>query len=258
MFQQLNLSNTPKALKNLLWAVAILSLFCACFNHFFSGMPKEILELSWNGLYHYYIWQPISYIFLQPSEDGISFSFLITLAFRLFLLWQFGFSILTTVGRKAFFKLFLIAGVAAGFGSLAATYFMIGGSSIGIAGTLPVIYALMVCWAMLFPDFKLLLFFTLPLKGKWLALIFIGYNLLSDLSSGSFIQFTGCLTGVVVGYLYAVIAWQCKSPFEATWKMDRTLMRWVINLRRFKKPIIKKSSKVVDIKDARLMSDNEL
>lgn len=71
---------TPPAVKYLVIFNGIIAVFSASvqsiFDYFsvFPG-PQNLLSLSWWGLKNGYVWQPLSFLFVQDSYGGLSIFF---------------------------------------------------------------------------------------------------------------------------------------------------------------------------------------
>ncbi len=119
---------TPKAIQKLILTTCVIALFSALTEPVFTqifGIPglQTWLSLSWIGIHHYFIWQPLSYLFVQSNGSmGITLSFLIGLAFDMYILWIMGSAILDTVGTKPFLRLYFLSGIGAGLLALVAMY----------------------------------------------------------------------------------------------------------------------------------------
>jgi membrane associated rhomboid family serine protease len=113
------------------------------------------LDLDMVGPPHWQVWRLVSYMFL-PIEAPIW-----ALAFELYIFWLMGSSMERQWGA---FKLNL--------------YYVIGmiGTTIGAAvlgasaGNVYLVASVLLGFATLFPDYRLYLFFLLPVKVKWLGL----------------------------------------------------------------------------------------
>ncbi len=132
------------------------------------GRPEYVQALTLNpqAVLGGQVWRLVSYIFIPPFVHPI---FMI---FALLLMWRFAqgleevwgsfrvnvFYLCGMLGTTIFA---LISGGAAGNGYLNATVFF--------------------AFATLFPDYRLMLFFILPVPVKWLALISVGFLLLAFL-----------------------------------------------------------------------------
>jgi len=125
---------------------------------------------------YFRFWQLASYLFLHAG--------LAHLAFNMIALWSFG-RVLEQVWGSARFLLFFVAcGVGAGLAHLAISAVTPGLPAVGASGA---VYGTLVAFALLFPDFKLLLIFLpIPIKARY----FVPVLLLVDLTAG--------LTGVSI------------------------------------------------------------
>lgn len=242
---------TPDPIRRLIFATCGITIFTAfsetVFRQIFgwSGL-FEYLSLSWQGLQHYYLWQLVTYMFVQSTYGyGISLFFLLSLAFNMYILWALGTQLLERLGTKAFLRFYFIIGVAAALLSLGVM--ALSGTNAILSGPLPSILAVLMVWTMLNPDIEVLLFFLIPLQAKWLMAGIIAAIVLITLSQLDFISLVFDLSGIVFGYLYAVIAWEFHGPFQFTAPLEKALKR--------SKPDQK--GKIVDIKTGLPITEND-
>ncbi len=215
---------TPRAVRNIIFATIIISLFAALiepsfFQLFgFSG-PQEWLSLSWdNGISNYFVWQPVSYLFVLPQGyNGISFNLLITLAFQMYIVWTVGTVIYNRIGSKEFIYLYFGTGILAG---LAASFIA---PNYIFSGPTPVILALFTIWMLTDPESEIFLMMTFPVKVKWLTVAILGGIFLIHISTLEVVYLFFYLLGPLAAYLIGTIAWGMESPFAATAKIDRFL-----------------------------------
>jgi membrane associated rhomboid family serine protease len=211
-------NKTPKPLKILLLTTFVVSLVSALLNHalpryFDVTSPQHILGLSSWGIEHLYLWQFFTYLFVHPIVHGISFSFLLSLGFNLYLLWVIGTSIIERRGLNSFFSIYFSSGLFVGL--ILFSLQTLTGMPAPFFGNTPSLYALLLAWLMLFPEAQLFLLLALPIKAKWLVLVILGANLFIDLSVGEWINAVACLSGAFFGYLYPLFIWKMKSPFPS-------------------------------------------
>ncbi len=254
---------TPKAIQKLILTTCLIALFSALTEPVFTqifGIPglQTWLSLSWIGIHHYFIWQPLSYLFVQSNGAmGITLSFLIGLAFDMYILWIMGSAILEAVGTKPFLRLYFLSGIGAGLLALVAMYIT---KRYGIvAGPLSSILAIMTVWTMLNPEANLLIFFLFLLKAKWLLAGILGAILLVNVSQGDGVSLVLYLSGALLGYLYALMAWDLKSPFAWTHRFDRFLASCAEKMRTgtAKAQEIGRKTKILDIQTGKPIEDDE-
>lgn len=126
------------------------------------------------GSSEFEIWQLISHMFLH---GGVSH-----LAFNMIGLWSFGRVLERVWGGQRFLTFYLICGVGAAILHLAVS----GPYSVAV-GASGALYGVLVAFAMLFPNFKIMLIFLpIPIAAKY----FVPVLLLLDLSAG--------ITGVAI------------------------------------------------------------
>lgn len=241
---------TPSAIKQMILATVSIAILAALTEPLFTqifGIPglQTLLSLSWFGIRHYFLWQPLSYLFVQANgSSGITFPFLIGLAFNMYILWIMGTAVLGVVGTKPFLRLYFFSGIGAGLLALFVMY-LTGRYGI-LAGPLPSILAIMTVWTMLNAEASLLLYFLFPIKAKWLLAGVLGGILLVNISQGDWISLVLYFSGALLGYLYGVVAWGLTSPFAWTHGFDRLLGSWK-----------SKKTKIIDIRTVMPIEDDE-
>ncbi|NDD59394.1 MAG: rhomboid family intramembrane serine protease, partial [Chlamydiae bacterium] len=218
-------SDRLKPLKILILINIGLSLFCALFDSLFPYLnmprPQIFLSLSLWGVKHLFLWQFLTHFFISPLSQGFNISFVLYIVFNMYFLWMVGSSVIAQKGVKHFLTLYLGGGVLGGV--VAASILVSTGSPMLIAGLNPAFYALLTAWMMLFPEMQVLLFFTIPVKIKWLILGILGVNLFMDLSNGDLLHFLPYLASVVFGYLYALLIWRTHGPFPKLHTFEKSL-----------------------------------
>jgi membrane associated rhomboid family serine protease len=152
------------------------------FRQYFALVPATFFEGR--------VWQVFSYMFLHGSLWHVFFNMLA--------LFMFGSVLEREWGPREFLKYYLLTGLA---GGLCYAFFN-HGSYIPTVGASGAIYGLLVAYAVLFPDNVLYVWFVIPLKAKWFAIIFGVIEFLASFSSGSQIAHLAHLGGMVVGYVY--------------------------------------------------------
>ncbi len=228
------LSNkTPKSVKWLIVITAALSLLVPVATYYFAPISSW-LSLSLFGLKQLWLWQPLTYFFLNSAGIGISFALLFTLFLQMVLLWFTGSEIDARFGSKQFLTFYLGAGLFAGI--IASLALLIFNSSTLLATSAPPILALMLVWAMIYPDLELTFLFFVRIKTKWLIALYLVFSLLISLSYGAGITFLADLSGILFGFLVGRYLWKLPNPYP-------------LNLEFRRKPSKKASSddKVIDI-----------
>lgn len=212
-----------KAVKRLIFATTIVSIFSIFITQLFSQASEytnlqKLFSLSWNGFQNFFIWQPFTYMFVHSTANYTPIFFIFHLSFNMILLWFIGTSLVEDLGSKPFLRLYFSSGIIAGLTSL---FFMwLTQNTQLIAGCTPSIFAILIVWSMLFPEFELLVFLAFPMKAKWLVLGYLSIDLLVNLSDANFVISFMNLSAILVAYLYATLAWNLQSPFSSIHSLD--------------------------------------
>ena len=148
-------------------------------------------------------WQIVTYSFLHANFSHLFFNMLG--------LWMFGTELEHVWGQRRYVTFYFASVVAAALMQLLVNFVVgAGGPTIGASGGL---FGLLLAFAMLFPNRTILLFFVIPMKAKWLAVL---YGVL-ELYQGVYVMNSGVahfahLGGMLGGYL-TLRYWRGQAPF---------------------------------------------
>jgi len=222
--------STPDVIKYIIITTITISIGSAFTNEIFRWLfsipgPQEFLSLSWWGLSQLFLWQPLSFLFVQVSGmAGITIHFLINLAFQMYLLWVMGTNIFEHLGKKHFLKIYFGSGVLAGLVTVLLSG-LIGFYPV-LEGPSPAIIGLAIVWLLLNPESEILLFFLIPVKAKWLIAGILGAILLINLSQMNLVNLLFYLTGACFAYIYGVVTCHLRSPFPETHAFEDRIRGW--------------------------------
>jgi membrane associated rhomboid family serine protease len=140
----------------------------------------SFLSFNLNSLLHGEIWRLVTYIFV-PSSSNLFFMLI-----ALYFYYWIG-STLERQWGQAKFNLYYFSGVLLTvLGAVIAS--LISGYNVTVAGTEYVNLSMFFAFAMLFPNTQVLLFFIIPIKMKWLAIldgVFFAWQIVGALAAGS-------------------------------------------------------------------------
>lgn len=228
---------TPPTIKHLIIWTCVLVVLSAVIQSIsdqfgLSPGPIQLFSFSWWGINNLYIWQPLTFLLIQPySSSGVTFFSLISLFFSMYMLWILGTAIYELVGRRAFLRFYFICGIAAGIFAL--LMMPLTGKYAMLAGSAPAILALLTAWSMAYPETEIVLFFLIPIKAKWIMAGLAGAILLITFSQWDIASLFLYLSAIFFGYVYACLAWGWRSPFLITQRMDSLLATLGLGLRRY-------------------------
>lgn len=143
-----------------------------------------------------FLWQPFTYMFLHAGLWHVGLNML--------MLWMFGSELERIWGHREFLRYYFITGVGSGLFSLVPYLFAVfTGSSMvpSIIGASGAVYAILLAYAMTYPERTVLLYFIMPIKVKYLMLI-MGVITFLSVGNGDGISHITHLGGLVVGWVY--------------------------------------------------------
>jgi membrane associated rhomboid family serine protease len=150
-------------------------------------------------------WQIITYMFLHGG--------FMHLFFNMFALWMFGMDIENIWGTKKFLIYYFLCGIGAGIANLfIAPLFGQAAPTIGASGA---IYGILVAFGFLFPDRPIYLYFFVPVKAKYLVIIYMVIEFISASNSfNSGVAHIAHLGGGIVGFIYLLITYKRLGNFN--------------------------------------------
>lgn len=216
----------------------------------FDMMPLEIVFNYYLGLmplgHGFYPWQLVTYQFMHANFTH--------LLYNMFGLWMFGMEVEHVWGSRRFLGFYLLCGVAAGVSQLIlapllepTSVISITGAGIPTVGASGAVYAVLVAFAMMFPDRYIFVYFLLPIKAKYLIVALIAFGIFS-IGDQSAVANLAHLGGAAAGFIYVVYLSR-RFPFQGT--VER--IGWWMNSRRFRS----KEEPNHEVVDAKVFDINE-
>lgn len=129
-------------------------------------------DAFWRGQ----IWRPITWMFVEDSPIG--------LALRLVLLYWLGGDLAAAWGDRRFLYRYFLFGAAAGVATCLLALALPPLGREAWLGGWPLIEALTIAWATIYPDRDLYIFLILPLRGRRLIALVIGLTVVTGLFLG--------------------------------------------------------------------------
>lgn len=120
----------------------------------------QLLGLTPSAFWRGALWQPISYLFLHGSLSHLFFNMLA--------LWMFGGVLESVWGTRGFLKYYFLTGIGAGLSNC----LLMPGMGQPIIGASGAIYGLLAAYGILFPNTTVFISFLIPIKAKYLVVIF--------------------------------------------------------------------------------------
>ncbi|MGB9696331.1 MAG: rhomboid family intramembrane serine protease [Ignavibacteria bacterium] len=140
-------------------------------------------------------WQLFTYMFLHGDFTHIFFN--------MFALWMFGVELENLWGTKRFLFYYFLCGLGAAVANLfIAPLFSPVGPTIGASGA---VYGILVAFGYLFPNRYIYIYFMIPLKAKYLVILYMLLELFAVTSQSSTgIAHIAHLGGAIVGFVYLI------------------------------------------------------
>lgn len=158
----------------------------------------------------YYAWQLGTYMFLHGNFFHIFLN--------MYALMLFGIPVEQLWGSKKFLIYYFFTGIGAGL-TIFIINIVVGGSgafvpTIGASGA---VFGLLLAFGILFPDIELLVFFFIPMKAKYLVVLYGGIEFMSLINAGtdSSVSHVGHLGGLLFGLIFFLITRRRGIEFTA-------------------------------------------
>jgi membrane associated rhomboid family serine protease len=173
-------------------------------NPTFYELALGYLGLVPAALFHGFIWQIVTYMFLHGSFMHILFNMLA--------LWMFGSELEHEWGAKRFLQYYFVTGIGAGITNAVFQPH----SFVPIVGASGAIYGLLLAFAIRWPNRPILIWFLFPMPAKYFVIIFGAFEFVSSLPSvmdrgqghGGGIAHLAHLGGILFGLLFLwIVPW---------------------------------------------------
>lgn len=163
-----------------------------------------------------FLWQPFTYFFLHGNFSHIFWN--------MFALFMFGMPLEVLWGKKKFIIFYMISGVITGI-IAGIIYYFIGMGNIPMVGASGAIYAILIGFALTFPDELILLFFIFPIKAKYTPVVFAIIDLLLGIGTSTHIAHFAHLTGLAVGYVVYLFMFKQNYSFKRGYIKNKNFIR---------------------------------
>lgn len=177
--------------------------------------------VPWFVVHEFRIWQLATYMFLHGG--------LLHILFNMLALWMFGAELERMWGSREFLKFYFTTGIGAGILTVLFALLPFGFAQqlqtaivIGASGA---IYALLLAYAMYFPDRPIYMYFVFPIPAKIFVLIMGAIAFYSSLvETGGGVANATHLGGLVVGYFYLK-----RGRMHLVSELKYRYLKWKIN-----------------------------
>ena len=161
--------------------------------------PRSGVYLALNPvtfLQYKFYWTPITYMFTHGGMSHIIFNMLG--------LFFFGPQLEHRMGSWEFLTFYMVSGILSGVFSL--IVYIISGYNVFLVGASGAIFAILLAFAVYFPNAIVYIFFVIPVKTKIMVLLFTGIELFQEIFgiNGGIGHLTH-LAGFAIAFLYFVI-----------------------------------------------------
>lgn len=175
------------AISGLMRYIVIINVVGALLGLISTDVYFQYLSLDFGQILHGQIWRFVTFIFYPSLGSGyINPMDILFFAIELYLYNMIGNSLENAWGAFRF-NLYFASGIILNILSSIILYVTFGASfPIGLSA---INQAMFLAFAVLYPNIQLLLFFIIPVKVKWLGILYgaiIGYNVISYLAGGAF------------------------------------------------------------------------
>lgn len=170
----------------------------------FSGIQlAPLLGLSTANLFRGNIFSPLTYPFIGTG--------LMEVVFNGMLFWFIGSELETLWGRKRYLTFMVAAALGGALIFLFIQFMFMGTSFLSLTGMAGVTSAMLVAYAILYPDRTFLFMLIFPVKAKYFCMLLIGMQLYMGVFSPGFVLAWGHLGAMLSGFLYMIYVANAKN-----------------------------------------------
>jgi membrane associated rhomboid family serine protease len=165
-----------------------------------SGIPIFQVLAGYLALWplgtHFYPWQILTYMFMHAG--------FLHLFFNMLALWMFGMELENVWGSRKFLLFYFLCGIGGGLSNLLVGSLMgQGAPTVGASGA---VFGILLAFGMLFPDRLIYIYFFLPIKAKYMVILWIGLELLYGVTGTTDgVAHFAHLGGAFVGFIFMAV-----------------------------------------------------
>lgn len=180
--------------------------------------PWEWLVLVPRLVFHGYVWQLFTYMFLHGGVWHIVINML--------MLWMFGMDLEHDWGTRRFLRYYFLCGVGAGLCILTLAALLPSEMEVHALGASGAIFGLLLAYGVVYADRIILLMLLFPMKAKYAVMIFGAIEFFS-LGEGSIASHIAHLGGMAFGYAALKVRFRWTSPLGSfkEWRRQRKVER---------------------------------
>lgn len=191
------------------------------------GFAENILGLHYIFSSSFYVWQPITYMFMHANFAH--------LFFNMFAVFMFAIPLERHWGAKRFLIYYLVSGIGAGIAQELVWWLTYGfvsmpGITIGASGA---VFGILFAFGWLFPDTRLFIFpIPIPIRARIFVIIYALIELYQGVfkANGDNVAHYAHLGGLLFGWLIILYWKHSDKSFSAT-PSDSKLSNWWRNLK---------------------------
>ncbi len=145
---------------------------------------------------YFYPWQLVTYMFMHGG--------FLHLFFNMLALWMFGMELENVWGSRKFLLYYLLCGVGGGLSNLLIAPLL--GQAAATVGASGAVFGVLLAFGMLFPDRLIYIYFFLPIRAKYMVILWIGLEMLWGITGTTDgVAHFAHLGGAFVGFLYMAV-----------------------------------------------------
>lgn len=210
-----------KSLKFLIGFTAIANIVLSWIDTtFHTDIMYTLFTLSKEGVEKIFLWQPLSYIFINSTHNyGINFSLIFSIVLKSLFLWSVGKKFLLTKGVKHFLSFYFTCSLFIGLTTLGLLYFL--PINTMLVGNQYTIYGLFLL--SLFLDNNTLPKFVNHTSRTALSIFLI--LSISELFAGNFLSVFSYIMASIFAYIYLILVFKEHSPIKSLYSFEKTLLK---------------------------------
>jgi len=180
-------------------------VFGPAFDNLFALQPKVVVT-------RFYIWQPVTYMFLHGGFMHLFFNMLMT--------WFIGTALESVWGGRRFLTYWIACGIGG------ALFFAIFNFNGAVYGASAAVFGLYLAYAMMFPNNYVYVYLLFPVKAKYLVTFIAVFQLAAGVAGPGGVAYVAHLGGMAAGlffFRHEVVKWRFWTKMKRHW-IDRQQM----------------------------------
>ena len=227
--------HTHPFIRSLIQLICWTSIGCLLIEGLFNISIQNLLLLNTHFISSFYLWQPLTALFLIPTSS-LTFGFFLDLAFSLIILSSLGTQVADYLRKGRFLFLFFSTALLSSLAALITiNYYLLEpvASNYNLSLVTVMLLAITTTWTCCIRSQNIYFFFFFPVKTKAILSISLLLTVFTSLIHKDFPLFAAYFSAFFWSYFVGIALWNFSSPFNLLHPFEQLIKKGVHSIKMF-------------------------